>query len=486
MIFVAAECEPWAKVGGLGDVVDALARALGRLPGALAEPVEVFLPRYRTVILPAGAPLDALAIRVPDPTSPDGAADVTIRSLDAGGYRLRLVDAPAAFDRAGVYGDGDHEYPDNAGRFALLGRAALEARRAEGRPVDLISLHDWHACPTVLLRDLAYAGDPIVGGAAVTVTIHNFAYHGWTPRDRVADLGLGDAAAAAGDAYGIDLLGEGIARAEMLNTVSPMYAREAVTPAFGMGLDGALRARGDRFTGILNGLDQALWDPRHDAVLAARYGPGDLAGKAACRRDLLERIGFDPAARGPLLGVIGRLDPQKGFDLVAGAAHRLVESGARIVALGSGDHRLVEGMHDIAAELPRSIAMVERFDRDMARRIYAGADLFLMPSRFEPCGIGQMVAMRYGTPPIATRTGGLADTIRDVDEDPAGTGFLFDEPTADALVGAVSRARRAFADPTRWNGLVDRAMARDWSWEHASAPAYAALFRRAIELRPAR
>jgi starch synthase len=485
VIFVAAECEPWAKTGGLGDVVDALARALGRVPGVLDEPVEVFLPRYRSVPVPAEAALETLPLRVPDPRAPGGAIEVAIRSFDAAGYRLRLVDHPPAYDRGGFYGDAAGDFPDNAWRFGLLARAALETRRAEGRPVDVIALHDWHAAPAALLRDLAYASDPVIGPAAITLTLHNLAYHGWTPRARVGDLGLG-ADPPAGDAWGIDLLREGIIRAEMVNTVSPTYAREVLGPEMGMGLESQLRARGARFTGILNGLDQALWDPATDGAIAAPYDADDRRGKAACRADLCARVGLDPADPAPLLGVIGRLDPQKGFDLVAGAAPALAASGARLVALGSGDPGLVAGMRAAAAAHPGRIAMIERFDRDLARRIYAGADLFLMPSRFEPCGQGQMIAMRYGTPPVARRTGGLADTILDAHEDPgAGTGFLFDEATPDALRFACERAIAVLRDPdrTRWDGLVRRGMAVDWDWERSSAPAYVAMFRRAIAAR---
>ena len=490
VLFVAAECEPWAKTGGLGDVVDALARALGRIPGAIDGQVEVFLPRYASVSIPARAAVETLEITVHDPLAPGRASEVAIRSFQADGYRLRLVDFPAAFDRAGFYGDGDGDYPDNARRFGLLGRAALETRRAERRPVDLIALHDWQACPVALLRDLEYLDDPVVGDAAITLTIHNLAYHGWTPRDRAFQLGLGTAVASAGDAWGIDLLREGIRRAETVNTVSPTYAREVLEPAAGMGLDRDLVARGDRFGGILNGLDEELWNPPADAALAARYDASDLAGKVACRADLLARVGFDPADPSAVLGVIGRLDPQKGFDLVAGAARRLVASGARLVVLGSGDASLLAGIRAEAARAPGRIAVLERFDRELSRQIYAGADLFLMPSRFEPCGQGQMIAMRYGTPAVARRTGGLADTIvdLDLDADPAaGTGFLFDDATPESLAAAVERALVVFgaADRAPWDGLVARGMAVDWSWETSSAPLYAALFRRAVALRRA-
>ncbi len=276
VVFLAAECEPWAKTGGLADVVDALARALGRLPdGRVDAPVDVFLPRYRAVPdPPAGRITGESVVRVPDPRAPAGVSEVAVVDVEADGYRLRLVDHPAAFDRAGFYGDAAGDYADNAWRFGLFCRAALEALRADGRPVDVLHLHDWHTGPAAIFRDARYEDDPIIGRAAILTTLHNLAYHGWTPRARLAQLGLrpGDGVVAA-DADGVDLLAQAIERAELVNTVSPGYAAEALTPAFGMGLDGLLRALGDRFIGILNGLDSEVWDPSTDADIAATYGP---------------------------------------------------------------------------------------------------------------------------------------------------------------------------------------------------------------------
>lgn len=496
--FIAAECEPWAKTGGLGDVVDALARALGHLVDGPSVPVDVFLPRYRAMTLPDGEH-PRRRIRVPDPLSPIGTTEVTVVDIVSHGYRLRLVDHPPAFDRAGYYGDpigGD--YPDNAWRFGLFCRAALETLREDGRPIDVLHLHDWHAGPAVVLRDRFYADDPVVGRAATLITIHNLAYHGWVPRERVGELGLapGDGTVTA-DAAGIDLLMAGIERSELANTVSPGYATEALTPEYGMGLDASLRAKAGmtgvdaapRFFGILNGIDSELWDPATDMDLEARYSIDAQAGKATCRADLLTRHGMDPSDPAPVLGMIGRLDPQKGFDILADAAPELVQLGARIIVQGSGDARLADPFRALAAEHPAQIALVERFDRVNARRIYAGSDLFLMPSRFEPCGQGQMIAMRYGTPPLVRRTGGLGDTVIDETERPGeGTGFVFDEPTPDALLAACRQAfaiRGPVASTTRWAGVVARGMAMDFSWETGSAPRYALAYQRAAELRRA-
>jgi starch synthase len=517
-VFIAAECEPWAKTGGLGDVVDALARALGatgsaaaastprvpqsqiwmgtgavmavgeseaELPGDVEPPVDVFLPRYRGLPVPADATTRRLA--VPDPLAETGTTEVGLVEFEARGYRVRLVDHPPAFDRAGYYGDETGDYPDNGWRFGLLCRAAIEALLADGRPVDVLHLHDWQAMPAVILRDCAYEAYPLISRAAVMVTLHNLAYQGWLDLGRAAGLMFDyELAGAVGPgADGILLLRQGIERAELVNTVSPGYAQEIVRPEFGMGLDATLAGLGHRFGGILNGLDMAVWNPATDTALAERYSRADLSGRAACRRALLSELGFDPDDAGPVLGMIGRLDPQKGFDLLADAAPRLLDDGARLVVLGSGDPKLVDDLRRLAERHPKGVAVLEVFDRVMARRIYAGADLFVMPSRFEPCGQGQMIALRYGTPPIVHRTGGLADTVVDVDERPTdGTGFVHDAATTDALLDACRRAMGHYrAGGPEWAALRDRGMAIDWSWEAGPAEQYAASYRRAVSLR---
>jgi starch synthase len=484
---IAAECEPWAKTGGLGDVVDALARALGKVPGATDGPVDVFLPRYRSVPVPAGT-AGGTPIRVPDSLAPGGTSDVSIVDLQADGYRLRLVDHPPAFDRDGMYGPpGGGDFADNAWRYGLFCRAALETLRREAdRPVDIVHLHDWHAGPAAIQRDAWYPDDPIVGRAAMVITLHNLAYHGWTGLDNLGQLGLapGEGVIPAA-ADGVDLLREGIVCSEFANTVSPGFAREALTPAGGFGLADALRAKGDRFVGILNGLDTTVWDPATDGDLAATYSADDLRGKAACRADLLGRLGFDPDDPGAVLGMIGRLDPQKGFDLLASAAPRLLGEGARLVVQGSGDPHIADAFRVLAAAEPDKVALIERFDRAMARRIYAGADFFLMPSRFEPCGTGQMISLRYGTPPIVRRTGGLADSVIDELRLPGkGTGFAFDEATPAALAVACEAAMsmRAAGGPS-WDELVARGMAVDFDWARGSAPRYVALYERALAIR---
>ena len=479
---LAAECEPWAKTGGLADVVDALARALAHLPeadGDLETPVDVFLPRYRSVQVPAGARVEA-PLPIEDPA---GGAPLAVSIVDvaADGYRLRLVDHAPAFDREALY-----DHPDDPWRFAVFCRAALAALRRDDRPLDVLHVNDWHTGPALLeIARGPAAGDPFLSGIAVLATVHNLAYHGWTPASKLGQLGLrmGEPLAGA-NPDGIDLLLTVIERADLVNTVSPRFAREALTPAFGMGLDAELRARGDRFIGILNGLDPDTWNPAQDPSLAAPYSATAPGGKAACRADLLARLDFDPGDDGPVLAMIGRLDTLKGFDLLAGAMPSLLEDGARVVVQGRGDATLLDPFRALAARAPDRVALVEQFDRDMARRIYAGADLFVMPSRAEPCGLGQMIALRFGTPPIVRRVGGLADSVIDAGEDPAhGTGFVFDGVEAGALADAVRRAMTLRAsDPAAWTALVERAMAADFAWDRTAAPAYLAAYRRAITI----
>jgi starch synthase len=375
------------------------------------------------------------------------------------------VDHEPSFDRDGYYGDASGDYPDNGARFTLLGRTALEAMRAEARPADVLHGHDWQAGPAILSLRLRYGHDPLLSRTRTMLTCHNLAYHGWVVRERAWSL---DLPADVGYPEGVDLLREAIRAADLVNTVSPTYARESQTPEYGAGLDDVLRDRGDRYIGIMNGIDPDLWDPSRDDVIAARFSPDAPQGKLACRRDLCTRLGLDPS--GPILGVVGRLDPQKGFDLVADATRSLLDQGARLAVLGTGDHSLVTDLRAHAAEHPHRIALLERFDRDEARRIYAGADMFLMPSRFEPSGQGQLIAMRYGTVPVVRATGGLVDSVVDADIDPdAGTGFVFAAADAGALATAVRRAIAAWNDGERWAGIVRRGMTADLSWDVPAA-----------------
>jgi starch synthase len=466
---VASECEPFAKTGGLADVVDALSRALGRL----GHEVDVYLPNYRGLEPPGRTK----ALRLSVWEGIGHTANVRLLSAKANGYRLRLVDYPPFFDRPDYYGTDGADYPDNGARFALLGRTALAAMAAEGRRADVVHGHDWEGSPALLLLRHPYAGTP-VGGAAAVMTCHNLAYHGWVPRWLVP--GQLDLPEWVGTPDGVDLLREGILGADMVNTVSPGFARQSLVDGFGGGVEEELRFLGDRYGGIINGLDTELWDPATDSALAANFSGDDLAGKATCRAALCQEVGLDPG--GPLLGMVSRLDPQKGFDLVAEAAPALVAQGARLCVLGTGAHSLLTRLRQLAARWPDRVAVLDRFDRALSRRIYAGSDIFLMPSRFEPCGQSQMISMRYGTPPVVRATGGLLDTVLDADDEPAaGTGFMFGSPEGWALFEACQRAMSAWADRGRWSAIQRRGMSVDWRWD-GPAQEYVSLYRRAIAL----
>lgn len=461
---VAAECEPFAKTGGLADVVDALSRALTRL----GHTVHVFLPRYRGVAPPDGARRTKLVA---------AGVDVDLWTGEGNGYIIRLVDHPPSFDRDGLYGENGTDYEDNAARFALLGHAALATLEAEDAAPDVVHGHDWQAGPILMALDLE-ARPSVLRDTATLLTCHNLAYHGWVAPERVPQLGLPPGTATDG---GVDLLRSGILAADLVTTVSPTFARESRSAEYGAGLHDELAVLGDRYVGVMNGIDTRLWDPETDPALIAPYSASDPAGKRTCREDLCRRHDLD--SDGPIMGMVGRLDPQKGFDLVAGAASSLLQLGARLVILGTGDARLLADLRAAAERAPDRVAIIERFDREEARRIYAGSDIFLMPSRFEPSGQGQLIALRYGSVPLVRHTGGLADTIRDADADRAtGNGFTFEEATPEALTVAARRAIAAWRAGVRWQAVVARGMAEDHGWEQP-AREYATLYRRARDLR---
>jgi starch synthase len=471
---VSSECEPYAKTGGLADVVDALSRALGQL----GHEVDVYLPRYRGIDPLPGS--ERLELDVP---MAGGVVHVALHTAQARGYRLRLVDHGYSFDRPDYYvvepGVGP-DYPDNGWRFTLLGRAALAAMRVESSVADVLHGHDWEAAPALLALAHRYGADPAFSRVATVMTCHNMAYHGWVPRHEVGpQLDLPE---SVGNPDGVDLLREGLIAADYATTVSPTFARETLEGELGAGLDDVLRegAAAGRYLGIINGLDNDLWNPATDADLPARFSAADLAGKAVCRAALCSELGLEPS--GPVLAMVSRLDPQKGFDLVAAAASDLLDLGVRLCVLGTGDKRMVGQLQELARANPSQLAVVDRFDRALARRMYAGADSFLMPSRFEPCGQSQIIAMRYGTPPIVRFTGGLVDTVIDADANPAsGTGFGFGPAEPGALVEAVGRSLAAYVERDRWAAIVQRAMATDFSWR-GPALDYVATYRRALAL----
>jgi starch synthase len=477
-LIIGSEAVPFVKTGGLADVLGALPSALARL----GWDVTLVLPRYRGVS--AGSLVDSFALSVGGYTRETGCYEAPL----PGGARAVLVDCPDLYDRDELYGPrGAVGYPDNALRFAALVRAAFEWTARLGQRPSVVHGHDWQAgLAPVYLRTL-YALHPILSGTPSVFTIHNLAYQGlfepeWLPR---VDLGPEELAVDRLEFWGrLSFLKGGIRDAAVVTTVSRTYADEIQTPEFGSGFDGILRDRRRDLVGILNGIDTSEWDPRRDRFLPVPYGPDTLDGKIAAKRAVLARYRLpdDAAAMArPLIGMISRMVDQKGFDLIEEVADDLSRLDATFVVLGTGDARYQDLWTGLAAKHPQRIAALIGFDEGLAHLIEGGADMFLMPSRFEPCGLNQMYSLRYGTVPVVRRVGGLADTVRDyAPGDPNSTGFMFTDYTGRALLEALGRALALYHDPARWRAIQQAAMREDNSWDH-SAREYVTIYERAIE-----
>ena len=475
ILFVTPEARPFAKTGGLADVCGALPPALARL----GHEVTILLPRYRGIEIAAPGR---------DVSIPLGRQNYGVRFVEqrvSDGVNAMFVDAPDLYDRDGLYGDAQGDYRDNAFRFAVLSRAALEYVRQLGRPVSAIHAHDWQAALVAVYARTALADDPVVSRIPVVLTIHNLAFQGLFEAAELPWIGLG------ADLFRADLLEYwgsvsalkgGIVFSRTITTVSPTYAREILTPEYGFGFEGILATRRKDLIGILNGIDTDSWDPTRDPYLPAHFAGDALEGKRLVKRALLETTGLpgdEASMERPVIGLVSRLTHQKGIDLIAEAMPRLMALDVSWVMLGSGDRPFEEFWTALVRRFPDRVAARIGFDERLAHLIEGGADLFLMPSRFEPCGLNQMYSLRYGTIPVVFATGGLEDTVEDADASPRrGTGFKFDRFTAEALVEAVERALTALRNPTRWRQIQRRAMAGDFSWD-VSAREYVKVYREA-------
>ena len=464
------------KTGGLGDVSLALPAALE----ALGLDMRVLVPAYRPV-LAAATNRRTIATIAAQHHFP--AARVLEAPLPSG-VPAWLVDCPALYDRdGGPYQDPvtGADWPDNALRFGLLSRiAALLAGAASPlawRP-DVLHCNDWQTALAPAFVRFAASPRP-----ATLICVHNLSFQGLFPAETAAQVGLPPErfTIEGAEFHGrLSFLKAGIAYADRIATVSPTYAREIQRAPLGFGLEGLLAARADSLHGILNGIDVETWNPATDPLIPQRYDAARLDAKRGNKRALQGRMGLAADPEAPLFGFVGRLTGQKGVDLVAEVAPRLVELPAQLALLGTGERALEDALRSLGTAHPGRIAIAIGFDESLAHLVEAGADAFLMPSRFEPCGLNQMYSQRYGTPPIARATGGLCDSIGDCTPatlaEGTATGFLFVEPTADALAEATERAVAAYRDPPTWRALQRHGMARDFSW-HASAQAYAALYR---------
>jgi starch synthase len=481
VLLATPECAPWVKTGGLGDVSAGLPAALA----ACGLDVRVLLPAYRPVLAATAAHARELASFAGSGRFP------AARLLEAplpSGVPAWLVDCPALYDRAGgPYQDPatGQDWPDNALRFAALARvAALLAGESSPLPWHPQVLHcnDWQ---TALAP--AYAHFAVGAPAATVMCVHNLAFQGLFPPATAVEVDLPAAAYSIDGAefYGrLSFLKAGLAYADAITTVSPTYAQEIQREPLGFGLQNLLAGRAGALHGILNGIDDEAWNPATDALIARRYDAARLEAKRENKLALQQRMGLAADADVPLVGFVGRLTHQKGVDLIFEAAPALAAEPAQLAVLGAGERELADTLRALVRAHPQSIAAEIGFDEPLAHLVEAGADVFLMPSRFEPCGLNQMYSQRYGTPPVAHATGGLCDSI--VDCTPAtlaggtATGFLFREPTAAALADGVGRAIAAYRDPAIWRALQRHGMARDFGWR-ASAQRYVALYRSLAE-----
>jgi starch synthase len=474
---VTSEAHPFATSGGLSEVVTSLADALARL----GHRITLILPNYGRSTRRA-APDGAASATKMAAAVPDGRIDVDLngRSQHVGFLRQPLseqvtavfVDAPELFDRDGLYGTSEGDYPDNAYRFAVLSRAALEYLRLRGERPSVIHAHDWQAGLVPAYQKMLFSEDPVVGGVPAVFTIHNLAFQGIFPAGILQDIGLPRDVlhVHAMEYWGrISYLKAGINFSERITTVSPTYAREVVVPETGFGFDGVLARRQVDFSGILNGIDTVRWNPAADSYLPAHYSAGDPSAKVESKRALLEAMRLPAtgeALRRPLVGLVSRLTDQKGFDLLTEASDELMRLDAAWVMLGSGERRYEEFWRSLAARHPDRVGVTIGYDERLEHLIEAGSDLFLMPSRFEPCGLNQLNSLRYGTVPVVRATGGLNDTVEDAGADGGrGTGFKFSEYSPGALVAAVQRALEAYKDRSFWQKIQRNGMAQDFSWD---------------------
>ncbi len=479
VLHVASEVAPFAMSGGLADVVAGLPAAQAEIADVRAG---VLVPLYRGVegkIAGAGFTLSS-PVPLPLTVGPN-AFSAGLRTVDIGRVRYGFLDCPQLFDRVGtLYGPGGAgEWGDNHVRFGALGAATLDAAQIMLGGVDVLHVHDWQGGPAAVYARLARPDLRIVA------TIHNLAYRGIFAKTAMTDLGFPWSLFTPQQLEfwdQVSFLKGALALADVATTVSPTYANEILTPAFGEALDGFLVHDVPRVVGIVNGIDDVAWDPSTDPALPAHFSREDLDGKARCRGELAEEAGLALADTDLLAGVVARMTGQKGLDLVADIVPHLHALGVKLVVLGAGEPELEERFRYLAETFAETISVRVGFDLGYARRIYAGSDVFVMPSRFEPCGLGQLYAMRYGTLPIVHAVGGLADTVRDADSRD-GTGFAFTEPTPTALLAAIERAVSAARDRDAWSALRRRAMSRDSSWA-SSAREYVALYRELERVRP--
>ncbi len=469
---IASEVAPFAKTGGLADVLGTLSLALERL----GHEICVIAPAYRQTLRGEFGLCEQ-----PEPLAVDFAGQrISVPVLEsslAKRVAVYLLRRDPYFDREFLYGAATGDYPDNSERFSFFSRAALELLRRE--PAAIIHCHDWQTALALVFLKAQPARYPELAGARTVFTIHNLGFQGIFPRPdwRWLELDGGYFTPRFLEFYGnINFLKGALICADKITTVSPSYAEEIMTAEQGFGLEGVLRERAADLVGILNGVDTQQWNPWTDPYLSDHYGENSLTSKSACKKHLRRALGL-PDETVPLFAMISRLTPQKGLDLIEEVFPALMERRVQLVALGNGAPRYEAFLRDAAARYPDQVAARIGFDEPLAHRIEAGADIFLMPSLYEPCGLNQMFSLKYGTIPIVRAVGGLKDTVQPYDpRSDTGTGFVFGPYTAAALLEAVDQSLAAFKNKTAWTALRRRAMAMDFSWDR-SAKRYIDLYR---------
>ncbi|MBN1578017.1 MAG: glycogen synthase GlgA [Chitinispirillaceae bacterium] len=481
ILVVTSELYPFAKVGGLADVVSALCSALR----SFGHDVRIVMPRY------AGIDLKQYDARIS--LEPMGVWMGNVeewcsvyRASGEGGVPVYLIEHQLYFNREGLYHDtAMHDYDDNPRRFGFLSRAALQLCKDIGFKPAIVHAHDWQTALVPAYLKLWHWNDRLLGSAASVLTIHNVAYQGVYPKSHLPYLGLGwhNFTSDKFESYDrINFLKSGINYADCITTVSPNYAREITTPFGGFGLAPFLSARGSCFKGIINGIDYSVWNPQTDPLIAARFSADSLDGKKACKRQLQELFDIRPDENIALIGMIGRFVAQKGFELIARTIERIVQNMmVQFVILGSGEHHFESYFGDLPRRYSGRVGSFIGFDNKRAHVIEAGCDFYLMPSLFEPCGLTQMYSQRYGTIPIVRATGGLDDTVEQYNETTGeGTGFKFRDPTEDALYYTIGWAISTWYDrPHHIRSMVQKAMKQDFSWQHR-AHEYESMYYQAV------
>lgn len=473
---LASEVVPFAKTGGLADVAGALPKFLS----PLGLDLRVLMPLYRETKkknLPLRRIIESLEMDWNGEKTP-----FSVWESREGTLGFLLIERDEYFDRDFLYGTPQGDYPDNGERFAFFSKAALETLKHLGFRPDVIHAHDWQAAIALALLKFAYAQDPFFAYTRSLFTIHNLAYQGLFEREVLSRTGLPDSLFNMEDLefYGkVNYLKGGILYSTALSTVSRRYSQEIQTPEFGYRLDGLLRKRRDRLFGILNGVDYADWNPATDKFIIRPFDPTYLDGKKECKKDLLRAFSLDTVKEEtPVIGMVSRLAGQKGFDIVCESLEEIFKMGAVLVVLGMGEEVFQKALGAAREESPGSLGLKIAFDESLSHKIYAGSDMFLIPSRYEPCGLTQMYSLRYGTVPVVRATGGLDDTIQEYDAaQGTGNGFKFQEYSAAALLSSLKKAISVHRQKERWRPLVQKAMACDFSWE-ISAREYLRLYQR--------